>query len=72
MTTAAKLIARGLAKGREEGREEGTWIGKIQLLEQLMNVPPGAKENVESKSLAELEQRFAALQRDYDARFKNR
>ncbi|HWB04906.1 MAG TPA: Rpn family recombination-promoting nuclease/putative transposase [Verrucomicrobiales bacterium] len=72
MSIAEKLIAKGRGEGREEGLAKGEWIGKIHLLEKLLNAPVSAKTELESKSLPELEQWFAGLQRDYDARFKSR
>lgn len=84
MSTAEKLIAQGraegiaegrtegLAEGRVEGLAKGEWIGKIQMLEKFLNMPSSAKTDLESKSLAELERRFADLQGEYDARFKGR
>ncbi len=42
MSVAEKLIAQGRVEGREQGRtegqEKGLWIGKIQTLEEFLNL----------------------------------
>ena len=62
MSTAQRL--------RQEGRQEGQWIGKIQLLEQMMGKKPTAHNVLESESVAELTARFEKLDKEYRARFR--
>ncbi|MEZ5305129.1 MAG: Rpn family recombination-promoting nuclease/putative transposase [Verrucomicrobiales bacterium] len=62
----------GRLEGRQEGRSEGEWIGKLQLLEQLMGERISPSEELTSLTLAELKGMFAALQQRYEARFKAR
>ena len=74
MTLEQVLINRSIAKGKAEGKAEGTasgmWIGKLQLLQSLMEVPVTPAEDLELLSTQELMTRFHALQGEYDRRFK--
>ncbi len=59
-------LETGLEKGREEGiekgREEGVLIGKIQVLEQLLDEPPTPTAHLSQRSVAELDTLLAQLQ----------
>jgi hypothetical protein len=68
MSVAEKLIAQG----REEGREAGLWIGRIQLLEEFLELPPRSGESLAALSLEKLKALQERLHREYDLRFKQR
>ena len=74
MSTAEKLIARGKAegeaKGKAEGKAEGVWIGKVQLLEEMLGTAQSSVEKLASLSMEDLESRFQELQKLYQAKFK--
>ncbi|MFN0075701.1 MAG: Rpn family recombination-promoting nuclease/putative transposase [Prosthecobacter sp.] len=84
MSTAQKLIAQGKAegeasgeaRGRQEGRLEGEmvglWLGKVQVLQELMGLPVTPREELADLAVAELESRFQELQRRYESQFKQR
>ena len=69
------LAQRLRAEGRNEGRNEGIAIGearaKVQLLERLLQKPATTEAEFAALSLEELERRFAGLDAEYAARFKN-
>ncbi len=52
----------GIEQGREEGREEGVLIGKIQLLEQLLDESPTPTAQLSHRSVAELDALVSRLQ----------
>lgn len=62
MSTAMKLIAQGEARG--------IWIGKLQNLQEMMNLPVTDKEDLQDHDVAALKSLFHALQREYNERFK--
>jgi len=62
MSTAQRL--------RQEGRQEGQWIGKIELLEQMMGGKPTAPKTLESETVAGLKVRFQKLEQEYRSRFR--
>ncbi len=66
MSVAEKL----LAKGRVEGRSQGYWLGRIQSLEEFLNLPQSPRETLELLTVAELEARHQELHREYQRRFK--
>lgn len=68
MSVAEKLIAQG----REAGREEGLWIGRIQLLEEFLDLPTSAGESLAALSLEELKALQERLHGEYELRFKQR
>lgn len=78
MTLAQKLRnegrnegrAEGRVEGRVEGRDWGAWIGKIQLLEQLLGLPVTDVSAFEGQEKAQMEARFSDLERQYNSRFK--
>jgi hypothetical protein len=57
-------------EGRQEGRQEGSWIGKIQTLEEFLNLPVSSYETLDASPLAELEAIHRRLHADYEVRFK--
>ncbi len=69
-SVAEKLIAKGEAKGEARGRAEGKWIGKLQMLEELLGEPVATEETLRALSLDALEKRYLDCQARYDARFK--
>ena len=70
MSVAEKLKAEGRVEGRVEGRLEGLWIGKIQTLEEFLDVPVSSDETLEALSLEELKAMHQRLHREYEGRFK--
>jgi hypothetical protein len=70
MTVAEKLIAKGRDEGRVEGWVGGTWMGKLQVLQDLLGeaVTPG--EVLRALSVEELEKRYRDCQARYDAQFR--
>lgn len=62
MSVAEKLKA--------EGRVEGLWIGKIQSLEEFLDLPVSSGESLEVLSLEELKTMQERLHREYELRFK--
>ena len=63
---ADRLLIQGREEGREEGREagleRGKLAGKVQMLEELLGVPPTPDAELESADLAALTARLAELQ----------
>ena len=57
-------------EGRVEGRVEGLWIGKIQILEEFLDLPVSSGETLEALGLAELKAMQERLHREYELRFK--
>jgi predicted transposase YdaD len=55
-------MEKGMEKGMKKGVEKGTFIGKIQLLEELLGAEPTAREKLEGRSLEELSTQAATLQ----------
>ena len=66
MSVAEKLIAQGINRGREEG----SWIGRIQLLEEFLDLPMSSGEALTALSLEELKAMQERLHREYELRFK--
>ena len=64
MSVAEKLKA--------EGRAEGLWIGKIQILEEFLDLPVSSDETLGALPLAELRAIQQRLHSDYELRFKHR
>ena len=62
MSVAEKLIA--------QGREEGLWIGRIQQLEEILDLPGSSGEALAALSLEELKTIQEQLHREYERRFK--
>jgi len=60
------------AEGRVEGRVEGLWIGKIQILEEFLDLPVSSGEALEALNLDELKAMQERLHREYEQRFKRR
>ena len=73
-------ISRGISQGREEGisqgisrgRESGLWIGRIQLLEEFLDLPVSSGESLAALSLEELKAMQEQLHGEYELRFKRR
>ncbi len=76
MSVAEKLIAEGRQEGRQEGlqkgRQEGVWIGKIQALEEFLDLEITSKENLSQQSLDELMGRHKTLHQAYEIKFKRK
>ena len=54
-----------------EGRQEGVWIGKIQVLQELIGEVVSDKSKLSSLSEIQLEEQFKELQLRYTKMFKN-
>jgi predicted transposase YdaD len=73
MSTKEMLIQKGREEGREEGLQKGLqkglthgeWIGKIQLLEQLMGETQTTRVALEKKTIKQLSAQFAKLEAAY-------
>ena len=86
MSVAEKLLAKGRVEGRIEGiekgrsqgiaegvsrgRSQGYWMGRIQSLEEFLDLPQSSEETLSAMNLAELETRHQQLHREYQRRFK--
>ena len=68
MSTAAALIA----KGKAEGKAEGEATGKLRLLQKMMGVPVATDQDLAGLSAVEIDQRFEALEREYEAQFRGK
>jgi predicted transposase/invertase (TIGR01784 family) len=70
----AEGISRGRSEGRVEGRSEGRsqgyWMGRIQSLEEFLDLPQSKQEALCAMDLAELEALHQQLHREYKRRFK--
>jgi predicted transposase/invertase (TIGR01784 family) len=66
MSVAEKLIAQGINRGLEAG----SWIGRIQLLEEFLDLPGSSGESLAALSLEELKALQERLHREYELRFK--
>jgi len=66
MSVAEKLIAQGINRGLEAG----SWIGRIQLLEEFLDLPGSSGESLAALSLEELKAMQERLHREYELRFK--
>jgi hypothetical protein len=62
-------IEQGLEQGIERGLEHGQWIGKIRLLQDLMQEPEST-EPLEGMPITKLKKAFRALEKRYNQRFK--
>jgi hypothetical protein len=80
MSVAEKLIAQGreegisqgISQGISRGRESGLWIGRIQLLEEFLDLPASSGESLAALSLEELKAMQEQLHGEYELRFKRR
>lgn len=74
MSVAEKLKAEGrlegISQGISQGISKGLWVGKIQTLQEFLDLTLSACEDLEILSIPELEDRHADLHRTYEARFK--
>ena len=66
MSVAEKLLAQGEAKGQTKG----VWFGKIQLLEDFLELKISSKEDLNDLSIEELTERYRSLHQAYEGRFK--
>ncbi len=60
----------GKLEGKLEGELRGTWVGKIELLEQLIPLPPTADAALKQMPLEELQAKFKVLEQTYADRHK--
>ncbi len=74
MTTAQMLRQEGHQEGRQEGRQEGQarglWVGKLQLLQELMGLPVSSQGELDALSLEDLRATFSELEQAYGRQFK--
>jgi flagellar biosynthesis/type III secretory pathway protein FliH len=60
----------GRVEGRSEGRSQGYWMGRIQSLEEFLDLPQSSQETLSAMDLADLEALHQQLHREYQRRFK--
>ncbi len=60
----------GRKEGRQEGQQEGIWMGRIQTLAEIMGNDALPLPELEKLTLTELQERFQALQHEYNLRHK--
>lgn len=72
MNAVQKLKAEGRMEGRMEGQSEGVWIGRIQLLAELMQTAVPTTQELSTLSIVGLQDRYKALQDEYDRRHKQK
>jgi hypothetical protein len=70
-TNAMSLAQQYRQEGRQEGCQEGIWIGKIQVLQELMGERVSEKAELSAFTEAELSEQFRRLQMRYNEQFKN-
>jgi hypothetical protein len=74
MSVAEKLKAEGrmegLSQGLSQGVSKGLWIGRIQTLEEFLEIPVSVRGELEALALGELEALHGKLHRQYEERFK--
>jgi len=82
MSVAEKLIAKGVSQGISQGISQGVtqgvtqgvskglWIGKILVMEELLEKPPSAREHLEVMSPSKLEELYQGLHSEYGKRLK--
>lgn len=72
MSFVDKMKLEGREEGLTQGLSRGEWIGKVRLLEELMGAEQSPVDELVGLEVSELARRFAALQAEYDRRFKVR
>jgi len=74
MSVAEKWIAQGraegLAIGRAQGREALLWIGRIQQLEELLDLPVSSVDSLAALSFEERKAIYERLHSGHELRFK--
>lgn len=74
MSVAEKWIAQGraegLAIGRAQGREALLWIGRIQQLEELLDLPVSSVDSLAALSFEERKAIYERLHGEHELRFK--
>jgi predicted transposase/invertase (TIGR01784 family) len=63
-------ISQGIEKGIEKGITQGRWVGRIQTLQEFLDVPITSQEILEALETEDLMAIHAALHGDYEMRFK--
>jgi hypothetical protein len=58
------------AEGHVEGQVKGLWIGKIQTLQEFLDLPIRPSVDLAAMTVEELEAKHLELHRDYQTRFK--
>jgi hypothetical protein len=62
--------AEGFAIGRAQGREAVLWIGRIQLLEKLLDLPVSSVDPLAALSFEERKAIYERLHSGHELRFK--
>ncbi len=70
MSVAEQLKAEGRLEGISQGISKGLWVGRIQALQEFLDLPVSPCEELEILAIGELEDRHADLHREYEVRFK--
>lgn len=68
MSLAQKLRQEGMALGEKLGRERGLWLGKVQVLQEMLGIATAPV--TEDATIEQLQERFRMLQSEYDRKFK--
>jgi predicted transposase/invertase (TIGR01784 family) len=77
-TLGAKLIQQGReegarlgeVKGRVMGESHGKWMGRLQLLQEMMELPVTADEELQALGTEEVKERYEALNAKYQRKYK--
>jgi predicted transposase/invertase (TIGR01784 family) len=76
MSIAEKLIAQGhlagLTQGISQGISQGRWVGRIQALQEFLDLPISDANTFDGLTLTELETIHEGLHHDYELRFKHK
>jgi predicted transposase/invertase (TIGR01784 family) len=70
MSLAEKLVKQGRLEGEARGEARGLWVGKLQLLQQLMGKPLIVEAEFTKLSVAELQEQFEKLEAEYRSVYK--
>jgi flagellar biosynthesis/type III secretory pathway protein FliH len=65
-----KGIQKGIEKGIEKGIASGEWMGKVQLLETLLDRTPTESAVLRKQTVRQLQTRFHKLEREYDKKHR--
>ena len=71
MSVAEKLKAEGRLEGISQGISQGLWVGRIQSLQEFLQISIDSCETLEVLTLKELQIKHAALHQEYQVRFKH-
>jgi flagellar biosynthesis/type III secretory pathway protein FliH len=67
---AMTLAQQFREEGYKQGYQEGLWMGRIEVLEEFLGLPPSSSETLEALTVKELESIHSRLHTEYEERFK--